>query len=172
MGYSTNPITVERNLPYLQHLTGGEVRFRTDKPRWLAGKLRECLAILRENPELAPTVQRDYRVEIASSREVIASPKDAPKIEVISQKSKTTVQTQATYGPADIITQWGRHVAVSIGPPSKLHFASANLSKDQLYSLWEWAQDNGVMFFEAAGALTLMPHDSETAPFAWSPNDG
>jgi len=167
MAYSTNPITVERMAQYLTPLQGGgEVVFKVEpkKARWLTYRLHEALRILQDNPGLMPEVPRNYRIETTAPGEVVATPKVAPRVEVVVGH-QATVDARPASGIEDIINRWNSNEG------DKLYLANAGLTEDQLVDLYEWATEAGVVFFESAGALTLMPHNPEVAPFAWTPED-
>lgn len=174
MAYSSSPLTVERMLPYLEPLVEGrETFFRTEpgRSRWLAYKLREALAVAREHPERFPELARlDFRFEVDSSREVRAVPRDQTSIEVLSapRPSAARMNTLSVGSAQDVIDHWE---ALSEAARTKVYMPNADLSPNELHRLWQWASEAGVIFFENAGALTLMPLDEELAPLAWGPED-
>lgn len=179
MAYSSNPITVERMRPFLQPLAEKrECIWRTapGKSKWLAYKIREALKIAREHPDMYPEFIWTDRLQIRnpSSTEVEAVIKPETLVEVdvryVEPQTGTTaarMDTTEVLGVEDIARRWEQLKHIE----TKVYFPSAGLDAEQLLELYAWAQAEGVIFFENAGALTLLRHDPETAEFAWTPDD-
>ena len=174
MGYSTNTITVERMRDYLRALEPGEpVTFtvRGGQAKYFAYKLREALAIVRQQPDVYPGLPTDYRVTIDSFNRVLVVPRPVLAAEVLitaDEPQSTSVFTEGTKrGIEEIVAEWNREGRTS----RKLYFSSINLKELELVALWQWAQENNVLIFENAGSLTLVPFDEDMAEFAWTPDD-
>lgn len=177
MAYSTSPLTLKRMEDYLLPLRGGgELQWGVEphRVRWFSYKLREALALLRTLPEEdIPEKLRglpDYRIEVVNARTVRAVPKDLPDIEVKEAKTgRSTMETTQVTSLQNIVDRW----TIRAPQEDRIYFPNTMLSGEQLLDLHEWASESGVIFFENAGALTLMPHEGneDAAEFAWSPED-
>ena len=177
MAYSESPITVERMRDNLLPLIGSaRVTWRVDdgQARRFAYKVREALAVAqlhRERfPELAAAADAGWRVTVPDRTTVRAELAPALRARVVNEDAevptaRAEVDTRKGMTIDNIIARW------EIGSESKITFQNADLSREDLLRLYEWAQGVGVMFFENTGALTLVAYEPDTAPFAWSPED-
>lgn len=186
MAYSKSPQTALRMLPYLQALRdGGEVTYRVDSRNtaWLQYKLRDALQATKlpldglslSEEELAAIIELrnvadNYSIKVVGPGEVKAELKDAPKIEVVLTKvyKQTFVETAPRVDVDYIIDRWQKR---PMGE-EKMYFPNASLDYAKLLELHSWCEENGTIFFEDAGAVTLLPWDEETAEYAWQPGGG
>lgn len=180
MGYSHSAVTVENARPYIDSLLGAEeVVWRTSprRARWLAAKIREALTIAREDfPEEYPEfAAMKVKVEVLSGERVRARPRDIPQVEVDSVLIESVIprvraaSELGTFDTAGIKARW----EIKSPLEERLHFPEANLPKEGLLDLYEWAQANGVLMFENAGAVTLLPlqGNEDSADYAFTPAD-
>lgn len=174
MAYSESPLTVQRMLEYLQPLlesstVAWNVEPSPGEARRFAYKIREGLYAAAVNHELFPELARLYqqvsvRVVSRSRIEVIPAGKSIRAVlDGESPLPHAEVETRSGLPVEDIIHRW------ELGAEAKLYFPRAELSTVDLRRLYDWAQQEGVIFFENAGAITLMRHDPEVADYAWKP---
>lgn len=175
MAFSDSPLTVQRMLTYLMPLIEGrETTWRVDagKARWFAYRIREALFAARSNADIYPELAAArYRVEVLSSREVRAVQRPALlQVEVDSEPLQrpeaARVQTQK-----NVTLEQLQHAWDDAEEAGKLYFPNAGLSAEDLLQFHDWTVARGLMFFENAGAITLMQADSAMLEYAWSPSD-
>ena len=172
MAFSESPVTVRAMLPYLGPLIEGrETQWRVadGAARWFAYRIREALFAARANPTLFPELATaNFRIEVIGRDEVRAIAKGYPQVEIVADEvpAPALMQTEAQT-VEQIAQEWLRQGRTA----EKLYFPNADLSQSDLLLLHEWAQQHAVMFFENAGAVTLLPYDEATAEYAWSPED-
>jgi len=186
MGYSTNIKTLEAQLDNLAMLRQGKACAWTVAPNEshrFAYKIREALWIARnvpearnKYPELARAAEH-FRIEVTSSREVQArAARSTVDAEVRPLGGGVTTGLEAAGPPKALM---GPQTAASIiqtwmdTQPSneRYHFPQANLTRDELLKLHGWAVQQGWIFFESDGAITLQRKTLDVAEFAWSPED-
>lgn len=183
MAYSESPLTVQRMMEYLQPLlesstVAWNVEPRPGAARRFAYKLREGLyaaaANAQEFPELAQLYGRvsvrvtsKSRVEVGQALRIAINRGEVEegKLWLERPEGHAEVETREGIGLEEITQRW------EIGAEAKLYFPRAHLSERQLHDLWIWANASGVIFFENAGAITLMRHDPEVADYAWKPKE-
>lgn len=162
-------------LPYLDPLLRGEQCDWTTEPNrsgWWAYKVREALHAASENadrfPELA-AAHGTYKIEVTGSRSVRATPRTAPVVLVQSPSvaPHVAMQVEGNLTPLNLIEKWRAKAPGT----DKLYFPNAHFDSQQLLELWELAKFENIIFFEVSGAITLMVHDEEHAPFSWTPED-
>jgi hypothetical protein len=182
MAYSTNPITVERMLPYLEPLRGGnEVKYKAPgRARWLAYRIREALAVAKLHPERFPdfaALGDTLRVLVRGFDEVHVVHKQRIEVEALPQwaespapAARAEAVVREVISPEVIVQEWVREGRGG----DKLYFPNADLDREALLQLHEWAQEAGVLLFENLGALTLMPlaGNEELREFTWDPTEG
>jgi hypothetical protein len=180
MAYSESPVTVERMLPYLEPLLeGGSVAWNIEPvpgaAKKFAYKIREALfaAAVHSHtyPQLAELYGDSLEVRVVSSSRVEVIPAGRrPSIQRVEEESSTKrhaeVETRGVLSVEDVIARW------EIGAESKLYFPKADFSPAQLEELWQWTTTHDVLFFENAGALTLMNFAEDVAEYAWKPEGG
>jgi hypothetical protein len=180
MAYSESPVTVQRMLPYLQPLIDGEGqaawRVEEGRARRFAYRVREALYAAQLHPDLFPELAAlEVRVAVVSRSHVqatlrlpefVAEPLDE---DLASSPRQTTVETTRAPGVGHILDLWHRRLM----PEDKLYVPHANLKREELHKLWTHLQPSGAIFFEAAGALTILPlmGNEDSAPFAWNPEE-
>jgi hypothetical protein len=181
VAYSESPLTVLRMREYLQPLLESSTVAWNIEPlpgaaRRFAYKLREGLYAAAANPEQFPDLAQLHgrvavrvvsrgRVEVGQAARLSVSRGEASEASLVELRPEghTEVETREGVSLVDITLRW------ELGAEAKLYFPKANLSERQLHDLWIWANASGVLFFENAGALTLMRHDPEVEEFAWKP---
>lgn len=182
MAYSDSPITVQRMEPYLAPLLGGnEVKYKVPgRARWLAYRIREALAVAKLHHEKFPDFAElgdTLRVLVRGFDEVHVVRKQPARIEVETLPqwaepptlSRAEAIVRETITPEVIVQEWVREGRGG----DKLYFPNADLSREALLQLHEWAQEAGVLLFENLGALTLMPlaGNEDLCEFAWDPTE-
>jgi hypothetical protein len=175
VGYSKNPITLERMLPWLEPLKQGPTTYRTEPGRsaWFAYRVRAALHAARANADRWPewAALAPVRVEVLSDTEVRVTPGAAPRISWAAAEAPRDVRTGVSSGTSldSIKERWELRSVLE----DRLYFPEAYLGPKDLHALWEWAREAGVLLFENAGALTLLPlrGNEDAADYAWDPSD-
>ena len=118
-----------------------------------------------------PNIRSVRRAAASAASVTTQAPSEAP---APRPKSRTPtpaplplLSTQGKQTAATIVEAWINHPN-----PVKMVFTEANLSPEELLKLYTWSKAKGVIFFSAAGTVTVkVPADPDEADFAWAPED-
>jgi hypothetical protein len=198
-GYSKNPQTGIKMLPYLGPIVRGELcAWNTEKGEadYFAYKIREALYVARLHADSFGTSTAWYDSSGKNvSDDMLALAKQAERIRIVvvnpslveARLQKATPEALVLTGQAAPMsgyenpgrstvtlakqTVWSIQEAWRGQQPSNtpLHFPHAGLSYDELVELYTWAESMHLMLFEADGALTIQPKSLDLLQYAWSP---
>lgn len=198
-GYSKNPQTGIKMLPYLGPIVKGELCAWNTEPGqadYFAYKIREALYVTRLHRGknwFGPNPATGFIEDITEMMESLALQAERIRIVVVSPSmvearlQKGTPEALVLTGQAAPMsgyenpgrstvtitkqTVWSVQEVWRGQQPSNtpLHFPHAGLTYNELAELYAWAESMHLMLFEVDGALTLQPKSIDLIGFAWSP---
>lgn len=175
MGYSENPITVENRKAWLGPLMDGKPARWTCQPgaeKKLAYDIRECFNVARLFPQTFPGLYQaaqTMEISIPARGVVQAQPKIMPGVENIHVElydpSKAGPSAEPV-GLTQIVDAWIKRTGQDI-----MRFGQTSLDKEDLFSLYKWTQERGILMFWSAPSVTLREYDAELAAFSFDPEE-
>lgn len=181
MGYSKNRDVLEQIKEDLLKLKEGQAcvfSTGTGQGDRLAYKIREAIYVARMFPEeyaeianrsssFKVSLLNDHEVRVTRLTKMTIESRPAATVEMGDNVSPPAVEQVAGMQTAESIMQrW------SLSAGEMIYFPEANLSREHLMDLWDWCQENSLMFFVSDnGGLTMQTVRSDLVEFSWHPDD-